>query len=329
MQVHPAPGAAVQPPRHKIADDIAGLLGDEQPPLDLTDPAGARAVSRGRARRRNTPRLHRDEIDVRDHAIDGPDGGAITVRSYTPRAPGGPLPGLVHLHGGAFMVGDLETEDRDCRLACVRASCIVLSVDYRLAPEHPYPAAVNDAFCALQWAADDAPALGVDPTRLAIGGASAGGCIAAATALMARDRGGPELRLQLLTYPVLDDRLQTGSSQWRDTPVFSHTEAAVMWDRYLASADRRDLSPYAAPARAMDLSGLPPAYILVAEVDPLRDEALDFALRLLDARVPVDLHHFAGAVHGFEKIGDSALGRRATDDRHEALAAALHPHDTR
>jgi len=323
MQVHyrDAPRPASRPP---IAPEIAELLSEGSARLDLADPATARAVSRERAARRNAPRVYENEIEVSDHAIDGPDGHAIRVRAYRPQARAGLLPALVHFHGGAFIVGDLETEDRDCRLACVQAQCIVVSVDYRRAPEHPFPAAPEDGFSALQWAGGDAALIGVDVARLAIGGTSAGGCVAA-VALMARDRSGPELLLQLLTYPVLDDRLQTGSSQWRDTPVFSHREAAVMWDAYLGPDDRADLSPYAAPGRADDLSGLPPAYITIAGVDPLRDEAIDYALRLLGAGVPVELHHFAGAVHGFDKIGDSELGRRANDDRHAALAAALHP----
>lgn len=321
MQCGAVPRPASRPP---IAPEIAELLADGPAPLDLTDPATARALSRERAARRNAPRVYEIEIEVSNHAIDCPDGHAIGVRAYRPRTRAGLLPALVHFHGGAFILGDLETEDRDCRLACVRAQCIVVSVDYRRAPEHPFPAAPEDGFSALQWAANDPTVLGVDPARLAVGGTSAGGCVAAAVALMARDRGGPALGLQLLTYPVLDDRLATGSSQWRDTPVFSHREAAVMWDAYLGSGDRSDLSPYAAPARADDLSGLPLAYITIAGVDPLRDEAIDYALRLLAAGVPVELHHFAGAVHGFDKIGDSGLGRRATDDRHAALAAALY-----
>jgi acetyl esterase/lipase len=302
---------------------LAPLLSEEPAPLDLGDPLAARRISRERAAERNA-RPYLDEVVVAEHSVPGPDGRAVTVRAYTPRTRADPLPALVYFHGGAFVLGDLETEDQDCRLACMRARCAVLSVEYRLAPENPFPAATEDAFLALLWAATEAASLGVDGTRLAVGGSSAGGCVAAAAALMARDRGGPALRLQQLTYPVLDDRLRTPSAGWLDTPIFNGRSAVVMWDHYLGSADRTDLSPYAAPARAPDLSGLPPTYILAAGVDPLRDEALDYARRLLDAGVPVELHLIAGAVHGFEKLGDTELGRRAALDRDTALFSALH-----
>jgi acetyl esterase len=321
MDVYPRP---VAPLLSQIDDEIAQrIAAGPSEPLDLTVPRAARAISARRAAERNRPRAHREKIDVQEHRVPAGHGRSIAVRAYVPREPLGPLPALVYFHGGAFMLGDLETDDRDCRLTCVEAGCIVLSVDYRLAPEHPFPAGVEDAFRAFEWAAGEAATLGIDRERLAVGGASAGGCLAAAVALMARDNGGPAVAFQQLIYPVLDDRIRTGSSKWRETPAFDHGQAVLMWELYLAGSDRRDLSPYAAPARAENLTGLAPAYILAAGVDPLRDEALEYGLRLLDAGVPVELHHLPGAIHGFDKLGETDLGRRATGNRNACLRSAL------
>jgi acetyl esterase/lipase len=267
--------------------------------------------------------VHAEEIEVSEHAITSGDGRAIRIRAYVPRIARERLPALVYFHGGAFIVGDLETDDRECRLTCMQAECAVLSVDYRLAPEHPFPAGVEDGFRALLWAAEGAEPLGIDGRRLAVGGASAGGCIAASVALMGRDRGGPRLALQQLIYPVLDDRSRTASSTWMGTPVFDHAQCVLMWEQYLTGIDRQHIPFYAAPARAERLAGLAPAYILVAGVDPLRDEALEYGRRLLDAGVPVELHHLPGAVHGFDKLGDTPLARRATANRNGCLRAAL------
>jgi len=200
----------------------------------------------------------------------------------------------------------------------------VVSVDYRLAPEHPFPAATDDGFEVLCWAHANASELQMDPCRLAVSGKSAGGCIAASVAMRARDDGGPALRLQQLVYPVLDDRMKTPSSHWKGTPMLTHSQVEIMWHKYLGDgAGADEVSPYAAPARQTDLAGLPDTYMVVAGLDPLRDEALEFALRLIDAGVSVELHHYPSAVHGFDMLGDTALGERSVSDRNAALVAAL------
>jgi acetyl esterase len=263
-------------------------------------------------------------VRTEDRAIPGPAGNEIPVRIYRPIAPSSePAPGLVFFHGGAFYMGDLDTEHLNCLRATLETRCITVSVDYRLSPEHPFPAGVDDCYAALQWTAGNAAELGIDTERIAVGGSSAGGALAASVALMARDRGGPALCYQSLGYPVLDDRLETPSSAYDDVPIFTGPAAKHMWSLYLG--DRRDdVSPYAAPARASDLSGLPPAYVMTAEFDPLRDEGIDYAVRLQRAGVPTELHNFPGTVHGFDLVAPQcAVSQRAIGDRFSALAVAF------
>jgi acetyl esterase/lipase len=211
------------------------------------------------------------------------------------------------------VAGDLDTEDLRCVRLAHDAGCVVLSVDYRLAPEHRYPAALDDACAVLRWAAESASDLDLDPARLGVVGASSGGNLAAATALVARDRGGPPVAFQLLVYPTLDDRRQTASQQFVGTPMVDGRDCERCWDYYLGN-DRDGVSAYAAPARAADLTGLPPTYQMTAELDPLRDEGIAFATRLLAAGVSVDLHQFAGAFHGFD-LFPTALSQRALDEQ--------------
>jgi acetyl esterase/lipase len=238
----------------------------------------------------------------------------------------GPAPALVFFHGGAFVLGDLYTEELRCLRYAAEARCVVVSVDYRLAPEDPFPAAPDDCYAGLVWTVGHAGDLGIDPARVGVGGSSAGGALAAATALMARDRGGPVLAFQLLNYPVIDDRLDTPSMHAFDaTPLWTSGASADMWVYYLGEPQGRgEVSPYAAPGRAPDLSGLPPAYVLTAELDPLRDEGIDYARRLMAVGVPTELHTVAGACHGFDIIAaDTTLGRRAIDEQVGALVRGL------
>jgi acetyl esterase/lipase len=199
------------------------------------------------------------------------------------------------------------------------AGCVVVSVEYRLAPEHRFPAALDDCYAALSWTASSAAELGVDPDRIGLAGASSGGNLAAATALLARDRGEPPVAFQCLVYPTLDDRMQTASVQFVGTPLVDGGDVARCWEYYLG-ADRTDVSPYAAPGRTDDLSGLPPAYVMTAELDPLRDDGVQYAARLLEAGVSVELHQFAGAFHGFD-LFPTALSQRALDEQVAWLAA--------
>jgi acetyl esterase len=206
----------------------------------------------------------------------------------------------VYMHGGGFIVGDAEGDKvRPAQIAS-EIGAVVVSVDYRLAPEHPFPAAVEDCYAALRWTAENAAGLGIDPDRIGIGGLSAGAGLAAGTALLARDRGGPALCFQMLDIPELDHRLETPSmQQLTDAPLWNLPNAMESWRHYLgASKDGGPVSPYASPAIAEDLSGLPPAYVSVCEFDPLRDEGMAYAQRLVQHRVPTELHLFPGTFHG-------------------------------
>jgi acetyl esterase/lipase len=271
-----------------------------------------------------------DRVTVENRSIPGPGGEApIPIRIYVPvDGEAGPAPALVFFHGGAFVLGDLYTEELRCLRYAAEARCVVVSVDYRLAPEYPFPAAPEDCFVGLRWTVAHAGDLDIDPARVGVGGSSAGGALAAATALMARDRGGPALAFQLLNYPVIDDRLDTPSMRVFDTtPLWTSGASADMWVYYLGEPNGRgEVSPYAAPGRAADLSGLPPAYVLTAELDPLRDEGIDYARRLMEVGVATELHTVPGAFHGFDIIAaNSTVGQRAIDEQVRALVRGLGP----
>jgi acetyl esterase len=258
-----------------------------------------------------------DRVAVEDTEIPGPaDAPPVAVRIYTPKVSSSPSPALVYFHGGAFVIGDRYLEELRCLRLAADGGCVVVSVDYRLAPENGFPAGVEDCYCALVWVAAHGGDLGVDIDRIAVGGASAGGALAAAVAQMARDRSGVPLALQLLLYPVIDDRMETASMKaFGATPVWNSASNAQMWDHYLG-VKRDYVSNYAAPGRATDLSDLPPAYIMTAELDPLRDEGLIYGQRLLHAGVSAEIHCFAGACHGFDLVAPSIeLSRRALDEQ--------------
>jgi acetyl esterase/lipase len=272
-----------------------------------------------------------DRVAVGNRMIPGQKASAeIPVRVYAPASVGPrALPGLVFFHGGAFVLGDMYTEELRCLRFAAEANCVVVSVDYRLAPEHRYPAGVDDCYAALVWTVATCAELHIDPARIGVAGSSAGGALAAAVALMARDVHGPAIVFQLLNYPVIDDRMQTRSMQMFDsTPLWTSGATADMWAHYLGE-DRSEVSPYAAPGRAGDLAGLPPAYVLTAELDPLRDEGIDYALRLMEAGVPTELHNVAGACHGFDIVAaGGALGQRALDEQVRALVGGFGPGDS-
>jgi acetyl esterase len=266
-----------------------------------------------------------DRVDVAERTIEGP-AGAPDVRAlvFSARGRTEPCAGVLYLHGGGFMVGAPETEWGVAVAATVAVCGIVVSVDYRLAPENPYPAAVEDSYAALTWMALHAEELGIDSGRLAVAGSSAGGTLAAALTLMARDRGGPQIAYQHLVIPALDDRLETPSMRtFTDTPMWSRSMAETSWQLYLGG--RENVPTYAAPARATDLHGLPPAYIAVSEFDPLRDEAIDYARSLLHAGVSVELHLFAGTFHGSTIVADAAISKRQIEEAAVVLRRVLGP----
>jgi acetyl esterase len=243
--------------------------------------------------------------DVRDFSIPAPHG-TIPARLYRPhdsRLVDGLSPALVFFHGGGWVIGNLESHDVACRALAHAGELIVISVDYRLAPEHKFPAAVDDAVTATQWVADNAPSLGIDAARLSVGGDSAGGNLAAVVALAARDGKGPQLAGQVLIYPATDFAMAHPSHSEPETSVLL-THSVIRWfrDHYLTGvADIHDWR--ASPAKAATLAGLPPAYVLTAGADPLRDEGDDYAQRLQEAGVPVTHRSFPGQFHGFFTMG--------------------------
>jgi acetyl esterase/lipase len=296
------------------------------PALDLDDVAAARSGMAAMIRQMAEAAggLRDERVAVEDRKLPGPAGAPpVPVRIYRPEGRSGPRPVLVYFHGGAFCLGDLESEHARCMRICAELGYPTVSVDYRLAPEHPFPAGVEDCYAALMWTAHNLRELGGDPARLAIGGASAGGGLAAAVALMARDRGAPALAFQLLIYPVLDDRMSTPSMRaFSDTPMWNRANSERMWRHYLG-ASRGEISSYAAPARAQELRGLAPAYVMTAEFDPLRDEGIEYASRLMQAGVPTELHNYPGAFHGFDLMGGAAISQVAIEEQHAALRRAL------
>lgn len=263
---------------------------------------------------------------VTDVAIPSTDGAEVPARIYRPDT-SEPAPVLVWYHGGGWVIGDVETSDPTARKLCQRAGVVVVSVDYRLAPEHPHPAATDDAWAALTWVAEHIGAHGGDASRLAVGGDSAGGNLAALVAIRARDEGGPALRHQLLVYPATDLTLGHRSIEENGEGYFL-TAATMRWfvDHYLGT-DRRHGDPAApavSPLFLEDLAGLPPAQVLTAEFDPLRDEGDAYATRLAQAGVPVDHVSGPGLVHGFFAMGDvSPDADKAAIAAADRLRAAL------
>jgi acetyl esterase len=260
--------------------------------------------------------------EIADRAIPGP-AGDIPARIYWPAATD-VRPLLVYLHGGGWVLGSPATHDGVCRALTNATGCVVISVDYRLAPEHPFPAAAEDGYAAVRWAADHAASLGADARRLAVAGDSAGGNLAAVVSLMARDRGGPGLRMQILAYPVIDGRREYPSHAENAEGYLLTTDSMRwFWGHYVPHpADRAD--PYASPIAAPDLGGLPPALVFTAEYDPLRDEGEAYARALEAAGVPTTLRRYDGQIHGFFTMTNTgAASRRALGEVAAALAAAF------
>jgi acetyl esterase/lipase len=263
-------------------------------------------------------------VTVRDTSVTT-DDGTVAVRTYTPDAPppAGGRPALLDIHGGGFAVGSIEMEHAFATQVARELGAVVLTPEYRLAPEHPFPAGLDDCYAALVWMHERADELGIDTDRVAIGGQSAGGGLTAGLALLARDRGGPAVCFQFLGIPELDHRLQTTSMRsFTDTPMWNLPSAECSW-RYYLGPEPGDVSPYASPAIADDLRGLPPAYVTTMEFDPLRDEGIGYALRMMEAGVSVELHSYPGTFHGSALVTTAAVSRRAGAELTEVLRRAL------
>jgi acetyl esterase len=303
----------------------AGLLQQmaEQamPPLNEMSPAEARLAAEGFRAMAGEPE---EVADVSDRTIPGP-GGDIPIRVYTPAGAGSrALPCLIYYHGGGWVLGDIIGTDTICRAVANRTGCKIVSVEYRLAPEHKFPAPLDDCYAALEWVAASGGSIRVDTGRLAVGGDSAGGNLAAAVALRARDEGGPALRMQLLIYPVTNHDFDTASYQENGAGyLLTQDMMKWFWDHYLNSADEGKQA-VVSPLRADSLRGLPRAFVLTAEFDPLRDEGEAYAERLREAGVEVTHKRYEGQIHAFWQMpGVFPAALKAADDSAAELKAAF------
>lgn len=271
------------------------------PPLQFTDPAAQRELST-KLRAERPPLPWPDGVVREDRAVPGQDGHGIQVRRYLPGTPDAKTPAVLWIHGGGYCIGHLDEDEYFCARLAMDLGVVVAAVDYRLAPEDPYPAGLDDCYRALLDA--------VSPEPIVIAGISAGGGLAAALALRARDEGGPAIRAQILLCPFLDSTMSAPSiSTLANALVFGAADAQHCWEHYLGAA-RAEPPTYGSPPAAADLSGLPPAYVLAAGEDCLRDEAIDYALRLQAAGVPTELHVVPGVPHAFTAMQPGAAVSR-------------------
>ncbi|MGE0388061.1 MAG: alpha/beta hydrolase [Gammaproteobacteria bacterium] len=313
--------------RHLVDPELLPAL-DAMPPMDLaveTLPARRAAMIEAM---RAAPVPQVDGVERSEHRAPGPAGAPeVPVFVYAPAAAKRPLPALLHIHGGGYVLGTASMYDPRYALLAAEVGCLVASVDYRLAPETRFPGAVEDCYAALKWLRTNAAALGADPDRIAIAGESAGGGLAAGLGLLVRDRAEVRLALQVLHYPMIDDRTCVAADQNPVAGEFVWTRAANRfgWEALLGHAPGIDgVSPYAAAARATDLRGLPPTYLSTSTLDLFVDENLDYARRLMRAGVPTEMHVYPGAYHGFTMSATARVSRQYQRDYHQALARALH-----
>ena len=266
-----------------------------------------------------------DEVERLDYEVPGPTGAPdIVVRVHIPKGLERPAPCLYSIHGGGYVLGHRSMDDFRFDRWCPRLGFVGVSVEYRLAPETPYPGPLEDCYAGLHWVHAHAEELGLDRSRIGIGGASAGGGLAAALALLARDRGELPVAFQMLAYPMIDDRRTTESSGW-EVPIWPPANNAFGWRSYLGDLHGRDEVPLlAAPARALDLTGLPPALVYVGTLDGFCDEDVLYAMKLYQAGVPTELRVYAGAPHGFDGFAPAAeVSRRCRRDTFEWLGRAM------
>lgn len=294
---------------------LPGLAFSEEhpPPVSLAELAGFRAHAEAPA-----AAVVDSGVQLRDYAAHG-----VAVRVFTPPGPG-PHPAVYWIHGGGMIAGSAELDTAYCSSLALRTGTVVAAADYRLAPEHPYPAPLEDVLAGLRWLFAAAGELNVDPGRIAVAGSSAGGGLAAGLALLNRDQDRLPVAFLYLMYPMLDPTHTSASArEFTGIPTWNRAHSEFAWSCYLGGAD--PVPPYAAPALAEDVSGLPPVLIQTAELDLFRDEDIAFAARLLQAGVRTELHVYPGAYHGFElNCPDSAVGAQCLLDRNRALIRVLH-----
>ena len=293
--------------------------------FDLRDLAGSRTILKKlaeRARIRDT-----SSIAVEEFAITHPeDSTTLNLKSFRPLTGSTETPALLWIHGGGYVMGSAGDTDQTLAHIALETDCTVFSVDYRLAPEHAYPAALDDCFDCLLWLQKHANQLKIDPARIAIGGASAGAGLTAALALRARDEGTQQVLFQLLIYPMLDHRHRTPSSRAiQDPNLWNEQTNRLAWALYLgALTDHDEIPLYASASLAADLTNLPPAFVCVGDLDIFLDEDIDYAQRLLQAGVPTELHVYPGAIHGFDMLApDAAISQRLRTDVNNALQKAF------
>ena len=319
-------------PRHSdyLAPLLAALPADVRRRLDevgdVTIDDANLAAMRGRTLR--SPGTPTGAVAHTDHHVPGAPGDPdVAVRLHRERDVTLPRPGLISIHGGGYVIGSHLGDDGRFDGWCTTLRCVGVSVGYRLAPETPYPGPLEDCYAALRWAYRNAAELGIDPDRIGVIGGSAGGGLAAGLALLVRDRGEIPVSFQVLSYPMLDDRLQTESGR-AGAPLWGPDTNQYGWRAYLGAyqSSDDDVPAYAVPARARDLTGLPPAFVTVGNLDGLLDEDLDYARRLIAAGVPTDVHVFADGPHAFDSmLPNTAIAARARRTLEDWLQARMHP----
>jgi len=266
-----------------------------------------------------------EQAVIREIHIPGADGQPMRVRIHEPaNRPEGKIPALLWIHGGGYVLGDPAYDDNQCHAFVEAAGCYVFAPDYRLAPEHPFPAGLEDCYATLKWIHESAEEFGIDTDRVAVAGPSAGGGLTAALSLLARDRGGPAICFQMPLYPMLDDRNTLPSTMEITYPkIWNRQNNIVAWNMYLGGKTD-DVSPYAAPARAENLTGLPPTYTCIGQLDLFRDETIEYVARLAQAGVDVEFHLYPGGYHAFEVVAwDAEVSVRARNDYVRALVEAF------
>jgi len=299
----------------------------QMPPTNFNNLPAARAASKQMMAVMKTQMPVIPGVITEDRTIPGPKGALnVNVRIYRPEKQAGVLPALLWIHGGGYMLGDIDQEDVTSKQFTLAANCVVVSVEYRLAPEHPYPAPLEDCYAALKWLANHAGELKADKSRIAIGGASAGGGLAAGLAILARDRAEIPVMFQLLIYPMINDcNIAPASGSLPDALFWTRESNLMGWRAYLGcEPGGKDVSCYASAFRVSNLDGLPAAYIAVGDIDLFAQEDVHYAQRLIAANIPTELHVYPGGCHAFDMLVPNAdISRRFTADIHRALKRAL------